>query len=388
MKRYLVILGRKSELAFLELRTVLERNAKTSEKLDFDRVEHAAIIQTKRELDLQGLINILGGTVKLGILGRKTTTRDFMESLSNVLRNEAIGKSKLSFGISMIGNPHPNQRFLIPRELKERLSGEGIVSRYVLPSKNDELTSAQVALGGVTELYVVWKDSEIEIAKTVAVQDFAGFAKRDYQRPYVAPKGGMLPPKIARQMVNLAFSTSPSPNAWILDPFCGTGTIAMEAMVLGINSLSSDHAKDKVDGTKKNLSWLENEGGQKAQWKVLKADATKIAQAIGQAVDGIVTEPFLGPPNPTAKNLKNLIKGINKLYVGALKNWQKCLRQGGRVVMAIPEIRIGNLVERADLVIDRRENLGYTLVAGPMDYEREGAQVRRRIYVLEKEEKV
>jgi len=385
MKRYFVILGRKSELAFFELRTVLERNAITSKKLGFERVENAAIIKTKTELDLQGLINVLGGTIKLGILGKKTTTKDFMESLTNVLRNEAIGKSKLTFGISIIGNPHPNQRFLIPRELKDRLLGDGIISRYVLPAKGDELTSAQVSLGGITEVYVVWKDGEIEIGKTIVVQDFESFAKRDFQRPYVDAKGGMLPPKIARQMINLAFSTSFTPKTWILDPFCGTGTIAMEAMMLGINSLSSDHAQDKVEGTKRNLSWLESEEGHKAQWKVQKSDATKIANTIDFQVDAVITEPFLGPPHPTAGNLKNLIKGINKLYLGSLKNWRKCLKKGGRIVMAIPEISIGSVSERADLIIDRRENLGYTLVAGPMDYEREGAQVKRLIYVLEKD---
>ncbi len=385
MTRYLVILGRKSELAFLELQTVLGRTLAKGQRLGFDRVEHAVITRTRNKLDPTALIRVLGGTVKIGILGTKATTKDFMEKLTNVLRNEAIGKAKLSFGISLVGNPNPNQRFLVPRELKNCLSEEGIISRYVLPTKSDELTSAQVALGGITELYAVWKNSEIEIAKTVAVQDFEGFAKRDYQRPYADPKGGMLPPKIARQMLNLAFARPPSSSDWILDPFCGTGTIAMEAMMLGLNSINSDHAKDKVDGCKNNLSWLKEKEEKQGQWRVLKADATKVAEIIDREVDAVITEPFLGPPRPKAKNLKNIIKGLNKLYLGSLKNWKKCLKQKGKVVMAIPEIRINNLTQRADLVIDTREKLGYTLVAGPMEYEREGAAVKRLIYVLEKE---
>ena len=385
MKRYLVILGRKSELAFLELRTVLERTKATTKYLVFDRVDHAVILQTKEEYDLSRLIKILGGTVKVGILGTTTTTRDFMERLKDVLRNEAIGKSKLSFGISMVGNPHPNQRFLVPRELKERLTAEGVVTRYVLPSKSDELTSAQVALGGITELYVVWRDSEIEIGKTIVVQDFEGFAKRDYQRPYVDSRGGMLPPKVARMMVNLAFPSTPGPTARILDPFCGTGTIAMEAMTLNIRTLSFDHLAEKVEGTKQNLSWLAREEGLRTEWKVGQSDATKVSKAVGQTVDAIVTEPFLGPPHPNPKNLKNIIKGLNKLYLGALKDWSKCLKKGGRVVLVIPEMNVDNHSQKADLVIDRREKLGYTLVAGPLEYEREGAQVRRLIFVLERE---
>lgn len=384
MKRYLVILGRKTELAYIELQTVLRRTLPKKQP-SFIRLHHTVVVRTKQVLDLPLLQRTLGGTVKIGLLGSRATTRDFMEKLTRVLRNEAIGKPKLTFGISIVGNPHPNQRFLIPRELKDRLAKEGIVSRYVLPTTSDELTSAQVALGGVTELYLIWTDKEVEIAKTVSVQDFEGFAKRDYQRPYVNPRSGMLPPKIARQMVNLAFPRPPSKDSLILDPFCGTGTIAMEAMMLDINTINSDQNHEQVEGTKKNLSWLARESGKQAQWKVAKADATKVAEAIDLKVDAIVTEPFLGPPNLIQKKVKNLIKGLNKLYLGAIKNWKKCLKPGGRVVLVIPEIHMGELVEAADLIIDRRENLGYTLVAGPLDYEREDAVVRRRIYVLERQ---
>jgi len=157
----------------------------------------------------------------------------------------------------------------------------------------------------------------------------------------------------------------------------------MEAMMLDINTINGDQNKEQVEGTKKNLTWLARETGKKANWKVVQSDATKMAQAIDLKVDAIVTEPFLGPPNLIEKKVKNLIKGLNKLYLGAVKNWKKCLKKGGRLVLVIPEIHMGELVEAADLIIDRRENLGYTLVAGPLDYEREDAVVRRLIYVLE-----
>jgi tRNA G10 N-methylase Trm11 len=385
MKRYLISLGRKEKLALAELQSVIGRCKRKASEISITEIDQAAILESQKKLDVESLISILGGTVKIVLLGEKAESKNFIDKLTTILRNESIGKSKLIFGISLVNSKDPNQRVLLPKALKDRLASERIASRYVLATKSDELTTSQVVLSDVTEIYVVFIGQDIEIGKTVALQDFQGFANRDYQRPFADPKQGMLPPKVARMMVNLAFAKPISSSFWLLDPFCGTGTIAMEALMLGINTLSSDHSQEKVVGTKQNLDWLTREEQLKGKWRVFQSDATKVCLNLKDKVDAIVTEPYLGPAKLSRGKIHDLVKGLNKLYLGALKNWRKCLRPKARVVIVIPEFNIDNLVKRADLAIDTCENVGYTLVAGPFEYDRPQAIVKRQIYVLEKQ---
>lgn len=381
MTRYLIILGRKSDLAFEELITVLKRT-KPKAKLRIERIDQALILESQSKLEANRIIKTLGGTVKIVRLGKAADRKEFIDRLVTVLINESLGKSKLVFAVSTIGSRDPQQRFLIPKTIKLRLTEAGISSRYLLPSESDELTSAQVELSEAIELYVVWRDDVVEIGKSVALQDFKGFSKRDFGRPFADPKGGMLPPKVARMMLNLAFTFKPETKHWILDPFCGTGTIGMEGLMLGASVICSDISQKKVAGTRTNLRWLVREEEVRGEWRVIKEDATQIARRLKQKVDAIVTEPFLGAPNVTPQKLAAVVKGLNKLYLGALKQWKLCLRPNARVVMAIPEFTIGSLVKRANFAIDTCENLGYTLVAGPLEYERAGAMVKRLIYIL------
>lgn len=383
MRRYLAVLGRTEDLSFAELQTVLFREDDGFPSLE--HLDHLVIIRHRHALDCSSLLERLGGTLKIAALTRSETTQSFVDRLVTVLKNESLGKTKLVFGVSLVkeSGKVEGDKLLLSKLLKERLTRDGIASRYILSARGTELTSAQVKLHGLVELYVIWRNGSVEIARTLVVQDFQGFAARDYGRPYARPGQGMLPPKVARMMVNLAFRHTPSKKSVLLDPFCGTGTIAMEAMMLGIPTINSDLKTEQVEGTKRNLAWLARRAPQ-SEWLVHASDATKITAIVKRKVDAIVTEPYLGPRYITEQKLANIIKGLNKLYLGSLKEWRKILKTKSRVVMVLPEFRMGPLVKRADLVIDRCEKLGYTLVAGPYEYERPEAIVKRNIVVFER----
>lgn len=382
MAQYFALLGRKRQLSFSELEWVLKREYPKSKVLKLPQTSSAARIVSKESIDTDKLINKLGGTVKLATIQKKISTAQLKEKLFELLRNESIGKSKLIFAVSTLGKAEGLNQLQLAKSLKDNLKKEGIASRFLFPKQETQLTSAQVKLTNAIELYLIFNNG-VEIAKTTALQDFEGFAFRDYKRPYADPRSGMLPLKVARMMVNLALEKKPASKSWLLDPFCGTGTIAMEALILGANIISSDYSQEKVLGTKKNLDWLREEYKFKSQYLVLESDATKIASNLEAKIDALVTEPYLGPPDLKEVNTVNIIKGLNKLYIGALRNWRAFLKKKARVVIVIPEIKTRNTRIRADLVIDRRENLGYTLVAGPLEYEREQAIVRRLIYILQ-----
>ncbi len=222
------------------------------------------------------------------------------------------------------------------------------------------------------------------LAQTVWIQDSDQWVKKDRQKPYQDIKRGMLPPKIARIMVNLA--TTGQPTGVLADPFCGTGTIALEAASLGYQIFASDLDAQAVLGTKINLIWLKEQFSFDFQFQVKVADAVHLSQFAPQ-LDFIVTEPFMGvllneQLQISSTKLANNIKGLNKLYKGALKDWLKVLKPRGRVVMIFPEFHLFNRVWRLPL-IDTCENLGYNKLA-ELSYSKPKAKIVRKILILQK----
>lgn len=225
----------------------------------------------------------------------------------------------------------------------------------------------------------------IVIAKTVWIYNAEDWVSRDRSKPYRDIKHGMLPPKVARIMVNLA--TCGQSGLTVADPFCGTGTVLAEAMMVGCNVIGSDTNPNAIPGAKSNLAWIASTPGLKpTAYDVLLADATHFSEFV-KSVDAIATEPYMGPlldeRNPsTLDKIKNIAKGLDKLYRGAFKSFRVTLPVGGRVVMSIPSFNVYNRVIPT-ISIDTLTSLGYNHLA-TVPYAKPGAAVIRNITVLEK----
>ncbi|MBI3558809.1 methyltransferase domain-containing protein [Candidatus Gottesmanbacteria bacterium] len=319
--KYFFVLGNAAELAREEVRAVLPH-----QELFYD--PPVLILETEKTIPFERF----GGVIKVGeVIDEKIV--DYLKSFSRV-----------DFGISTYGEKLPDLR-----EIKRELGELGIRSRFVLPKIGTELSSVIVKKQKLTE---VLKYKNL-IARTVWVQDFEDWGKRDYGRPEVEAKIGMLPPKVARMMVNIGSSDQVLGSS-ILDPFCGVGTIISEALGLGIKAIGSDIDPKQIARTRKNLEFF----GQKASLFV--SDARKISEKI-KNIDAIVTESFLGPADP---------KILEKLYLDCFENWKKVLKPNGKVVIALP------------FIIDKAKIMGYSLVAGPFIYARPQAKIKRNICVF------
>ena len=75
-------------------------------------------------------------------------------------------------------------------------------------------------------------------------------------RPFFKPV--TLDPRLARLMVSLSRSRG-EPSA-VVAPFCGTGGIAIEASMLGFDTLASDLDQEMTRGTLANLEWADGPG--------------------------------------------------------------------------------------------------------------------------------
>lgn len=234
----------------------------------------------------------------------------------------------------------------------------------------------------VTEYNLLPDGDRVNIAETCWIFDAEDWIKRDRGKPYRDIKRGMLPPKIALLMVNLA--TGGKTGLTVADPFCGTGTVLSEALLSGCSAIGTDTSPEAVAGAEANLSWLCDQYSiPHTSYSIHALDATHFTKP----VDAIVTEPYMGPlldernPLPLDK-IKNIAKGLDKLYRGAFKAWSEALPVGGRVVMTIPSFAVYDRVVET-ISIDTLGSLGYNYISS-VAYGKPGAIVIRNITLLEK----
>ncbi|HID17986.1 TPA: hypothetical protein EYP27_00410 [Candidatus Bathyarchaeota archaeon] len=130
----------------------------------------------------------------------------------------------------------------------------------------------------------------------VPVKDFS--ARKPAKKPFSHPS--TLQPKFARCMVNLSRVKR---GGLLYDPFCGTGTILVEAGLMGIRTLGGDLQTGMVKGAKANLSHYAVEG-----YHLMVADAL---HSPVRSVDAVVTDPPYGRSASTAgRELKGLLEGF------------------------------------------------------------------------------
>jgi tRNA (guanine10-N2)-dimethyltransferase len=141
---------------------------------------------------------------------------------------------------------------------------------------------------------------------------------KPHKRPFFYP--GSMSPKLARCMVNL---TRVHAGETVLDPFCGTGGILIEAGIIGTRVIGTDIDYKMVKGTQKNL-----EHCQICDFQVFQEDARKLK--LPEKVRAIVTDPPYGISASTGGERSE------NLYQQSMVALQELLMEDGRVCLATP----------------------------------------------------
>jgi len=226
-------------------------------------------------------------------------------------------------------------------EIKARLLEAGRKARWVI-SRDEILSSVVVEQNKLIEkggeYSLIKARSQVYLIKTLAVQPFKELSKRDYGRPGRDDHSGMLPPKLAQIMLNLGLVNDKS---IVLDPFCGSGTVLSEAMLLGVKNIyGSDLSERAVDDTETNLEWIRDKFAiTDCRYQLAVLSATGLSTKLKpEFIDAIVTEPFLGPQRGNY-DVRETIAELEELYTKAIKEFYKILKKNGRVVMIWPVMR-------------------------------------------------
>ncbi len=381
MASFLFILGRKSDLCFAEAQKVLVARFPDSSPTRIH--ENILLAELESEEEARSLQDVLGGTMKVAAVAAKipnVSTEKLEEGVADVLQTLLPkDQTKITFGIGEFGRESLDA--INHAHVKKHLKEKGVSSRFV-DSVRSGLSASVLLHQDVDEVLVVKADGDVYFAYTITVQNIDDWTRRDREKPATDRKRGMLPPKLARTMLNLAVPGSEKKR--ILDPFCGTGTVLLEGLMLDKEVIGSDIRADAVKQTLENLKWFISVYPGEYTYDTFMVDATQITEEMLHGkVDAIVAEGLLGPMTPNAKELPNVFKGLEKLYLGSLRQWRQILKPGARVCLALPQVEIGKTIYSLKNLIDRSSELGYNTHLAPMIYDRPEAVVKREIFVLE-----
>ena len=316
-------------------------------------------------------------------------------NLSHVIKQLFGGiEGKITLGVSFYGDKISKKSTIQLAQDVERILKPTNSVRLV-PVESNELSSAAVLhnkLAGDNPkkcelIFVKQRDGSVVVGRTFFVQDINAYTFRDRRRPKRDAHNGMLPPKLAQTMINLAWGAAtphPVQAPTLLDPFCGTGVVLQEAALMGMTVYGTDLAERMTEFTTENLKWLEHTHHIKVDYKVSAADATTFdwnkwintskttppsgASASLPAPTGaghqksappwlkgagersetggsstkinlVATETYLGRPYATAPSmteLHNNIGNCNVVIQKFLSNLSKQLSKGAGLCVAVP----------------------------------------------------
>ena len=369
---YLAVLGRQPEISLAELEALFEDVEQKSREIAFFTTD------TEPSLDR------LGGSLKLAKkLENDISPEEYLKSLP---------EGKITLGLSDYTHAKYSSRDIknisqTGVKIKKALKVQGRSVR-VLPNSTPVISTAAAHHNGLGR-----SPRKVELIKyrddwfvSLGAQNITAYKERDQARPLRDAKVGMLPPKLAQILINLCGNLDQ--NSTILDPFCGTGVVLQEALLMGYGVYGTDKDERMVKYTEKNLEWLSKKHHLSQKITIEQGDAT--AYEWQQSIGAIASEIYLGPPMsapPADIKLKTVKQECGAILADFLKNLKPQIKSNTPVTLAIPAWKRPDGHFEHLKTVDEIEKLGYNVLNKSRDgllYARENQVVAREIIVLRK----
>ena len=338
------VLGRQPEISLAELQAVYRRTPKLL-------AGHLAGLDIEQETALATAKN-LGSIVKVAELVSDSFAldADSIARLTHRLFGQTTGK--VTLGVSYYGSSVKSKLAVnFSQAMQASLEQSGHSVRLV-PSEQAALSTATVlhnklAIGNPKKVELLLTPApgshRLVVAKAIYVQDIGAYTLRDRGRPRRDTRNGMLPPKLAQTMINLARGacqlTRPTN---LLDPFCGTGVILQEAGLMGLTTYGSDNNPRMIDYTQTNLDWLARRYQLASRPRLTIADATDFSWRQWLAPDRlelIASETYLGRPYtspPHLSELKSNLHDCNVIIGKFIANLSPQLPSSAGICLGVP----------------------------------------------------
>ena len=347
----------------------------------------------------------LGGSIKSGVilaeiphLAPQRIFAEVTKLLPGIIKNlPPEGKIKLgisTYGLGFSARAVGGETLKIKKILRQKYGR----SVRAVPNETPALSSAQTFHNQLTgtlgvEIIIVYTPERTVIARTEHVQNIDDYRIRDRDRPKRDAFVGMLPPKLAQTIINLATAQNqPSDDFVVLDPFCGTGVVLQEALLMGFAAYGTDLSQKMIDFSHVNLDWLNKNPRFKASdnFRLEQADATD--HIWRQPISAIACEGYLGQPlggqHVTTERLQKIISDTNTVMRGFLQTIAEQITPDTRLCIAAPAWFVGNQTHHLP-VANELTALGFTRLTfktapSPIIYRREDQVTGRELIVLTK----
>ncbi|RZB29431.1 MAG: tRNA (guanine10-N2)-dimethyltransferase [Candidatus Argoarchaeum ethanivorans] len=178
--------------------------------------------------------------------------------------------------------------------------------------------------------------------------------RKPKNKPFFYP--GVLMPRISRTLINLCEIKK---NELLLDPFCGTAGILVEAGLLNVDVIGSDIQWKIVSGAKMNLEYYLK------KYTLMYQDAAHLALK-DESVDAVVTDP----PYGRSTRIKSV--ETKKLIEDSIKEIWRVLKKGRKAGIVYKE-KIDEVITGA----------GFSIVE--YHQERVHKSLTRHLYIIKKE---
>lgn len=349
-------------------------------------------------------LNHLGGAQKAGRVTLELKNGTWHDVSTKII--QAYGhtwsrfEGKLTVGISAYGfNTSARDVQKTGIILKQRLKKNNVNIRLIpnIEPALNSATSHHNKLGlshNKQELIIVKaRNGRILIAESIGAQNITAYTRRDQERPKRDAFVGMLPPKLAQIMINLALphTSNTERHGRVLDPFCGTGVILQEASLMGYSTYGTDLSEKMVEFSQTNMRWLADSHHMTVNTTITQADAMDTRWK--QPIDSVVCESYLGQPfntSPSPDKLEQVRKNCNHIITDFLKNIGQQIISGTPLCVAVPAWRDSNGQFQHLPVIKELSNIGFTqyqfehISNDTLLYYRENQIVARELLVLVK----
>lgn len=388
---YITILGRQPALGLAELERAYGNVRRFSRQVGV--------------LDIPPDILRLGGSLKTGRIIMTLPVSDWRSVHSKIVQHYAAAWKtsdyKITLGISAYDirvSTRDLQRTGL--ELKKRLKADG-TSLRLIPNADAALNTATshhnklgLSSNKVELLIIRGDDRSVIVAESTGAQNITSLARRDQGRPKRDAFVGMLPPKLAQIMINLAAGQKTAePSALtLLDPFCGTGVLLQEASLLGYRVYGSDLSEKMIDYSRVNLEWLSD------TYNLTTPDFTlhhgdAMTARWQQPVDIVACETYLGQPfsaPPSPSKLREVRGNCDHIIGTFLRNISAQLMPGTQLCIGVPSWRSKDGSFTHLPLTQNIETYGFSRIPfksiNPREllYYREDQVVARELLILEK----
>ena len=257
------------------------------------------ILEGMSHTEIRDYSSRCGGVIK--IFEIEKDFRNYTLSTLQLLAFEEISKTKdsgkIKYGVNFFWANPPNHRAFLPR-LKDKFKEASLSSRF-LNQDFKNLSSAIILweklVKSKSDVNFVFATQRVYFGTTIWVQDINAYSKRDFWKKRDM-EIGMLPPKLAQTMINLA--TGSKRFFQLYDPFCGLWTLLIESILMWNTKVFwSDLNKEMVEATIANIDFTHRSFGTSTEkTSVIFQDARKIQTSpviLENKIDVIVSEWYL-----------------------------------------------------------------------------------------------